>query len=326
MINNEEKNVDIFDMDEDSGLDFLNKKTGNKDGIYRPSSADAKDIAKGYIATIRFLPNMLKDGTGGPSAIEKFQHYAKLTDNSDLAGYYDCAKNKNPDCPICKTYWKLKNSKNQAEVERSELIKRTAKYYSYVQIIEDVQHPELQGKIMVFPYGVKIRDKINLEKNGEVSGEKCNIFRLEDGKDFRLIVKPAGQFKNNYDTSSFRDRSPFKLFDAATGKFKEIPIEFNEEKGKNVIKGEKIKVLVKEYLLSRTVELSDFEPKDWTDEERTKIESIIDLVLANDMNSASTITKNTGQTSKKPAKNALDEDAEDEDIDNFFKDADTDEE
>jgi hypothetical protein len=320
MINNEEKNVDLFDMDEDSGLDFLNKKTGNKDGIYRPNSKDAKDIAKGYIATIRFLPNLLKDGTTGPSAIEKFQHYAKLTDNTDLAGYYDCAKNKNPDCPICKTYWKLKNSKNQAEVERSELIKRTAKYYSYVQIIEDVQHSELVGKIMVFPYGVKIRDKINIEKNGEVSGDKCNVFRLEDGKDFRLIVKSAGQYQNNYDTSSFRDKSPIKLFDPNTGKFKEVPIEFDEAKGKNVIKGEKVKTMLKEYLLSRTVELSDFDSKDWTDVEKGKIDAIIDIVLGNDVNAASSFTKNTNSTNtKKPISSKLDD--EDEDVDNFFADA-----
>jgi len=308
---------------DDASLSFLDKKSSNKDGIYRPNIKDAKDKTKGYIATIRFLPNLLEDGSVGPSALEKFQHYAKLLDNPGLAGYYDCGKNKEPKCDICTTFWKLKNSKNQAEVERSELIKRSAKYYSYIQVIEDVQHPELVGKVLIYSYGVKIKDKINLEKTGEVSGEKCNVFDLANGKDFRLILKQVGDYQN-YDASSFREKSAIKIFDEKSGKMKEIPTEFDDAKGKNVITNQKFQKMVKEYLVKRDVELSEFEAKDWTDEDRGKISQIIDIVLGNDISAASSSIKSGGNSSKPGKKASFEESENDEDIDNFFEDADED--
>ena len=68
------ENVDIFDsIDAQSEtLDFLEKKTSSLDGIYRPRITDKK---KGYIATIRFLPNLTKDGKVAQAAVEKHQHY-----------------------------------------------------------------------------------------------------------------------------------------------------------------------------------------------------------------------------------------------------------
>lgn len=325
MIEDDVKNVDLFDMDaDDASLSFLDKKTNNKDGIYRPNIKDAQDKTKGYIATIRFLPNLLADGSVGPSALEKFQHYAKLSDNQSLSGYYDCAKNKEPKCDICNTFWKLKNSKNQAEVERSELIKRSAKYYSYIQVIEDVQHPELVGKVLIYSYGVKIKDKINLEKTGEVTGEKCNVFSIDNGKDFRLILKQIGEYQN-YDASSFREKSAIKLMDEKAGKLKEVPTEFDETKGRNVITNQKVQKMIREYLLKRDVELSEFEAKEWTDEERGKITQIIDIVLGNDISNASASVKTNGSTSSKKTKSSFDNDDNDEDIDNFFEEGEDDE-
>ena len=70
------ENVDIFDSI-DAGsetLDFLEKKGTSLDGIFRPKITDKK---KGYVATIRFLPNLSKDGKVLQSAIEKHQHFPK---------------------------------------------------------------------------------------------------------------------------------------------------------------------------------------------------------------------------------------------------------
>lgn len=322
-MSNETKNVDLFDMDaEDASMSFLDKKQKNNDGIYRPNLKDAKDKAKGYIATIRFLPNLLEDGTIGPSAIEKHQHYVKLTDNPNLAGYYDCAKNKADKCDLCTYYWKLHNSKNQAEVERAELLNRSTKYYSYVQIIEDVQHPELVGKIMVFSYGIKIKNKINSERTGEITGEKCNVFDIANGKEFRLIIKEVGGFQN-YETSSFREKSVIKLWNEDKSIFMKIPSEFDDTKNKNIITDAKAKNAIQKHLMKRDALLSEYESKDWTDEEKGKISQIIDIVSGNDITSASASIKNNNGT-KKPATVVNDDlDDEDQDVDNFFEDLDS---
>ena len=206
----QDEEVDLFNMDEnDSSLDFLKQKERNVDGIYRPRLDISKDPKKGYTATIRFLPNLTTEGKVGVSAIEKHIHFVKLQGHTDLSGAYDCAKNESDKCDVCTLFWKLKNSKNQSDVEKAELINRTTKYYSYVLVVEDENQTELEGKIMIFPYGYKIKEMINDERNG-VKDDACNIFDLANGKDFKLIIKKIGDYPN-YDSSGFMKKSSIKI-------------------------------------------------------------------------------------------------------------------
>lgn len=318
----EVKTVNLFDMEaDDASMNFLDSKSRISDGVYRANPKDAKDKQKGYAATIRFLPNLLEDGTLGPSAYEKHVHYANLRDYPDLVGYYDSLINFGEKCPLTTLYWKLKNSKNQAEVERAELISRTTKYYSYILVIEDEQHPELEGKIMVFPYGFKIKEKINLEKTSENSeGKKCNVFDPANGKDFRLIVKQVGEWPN-YDSSIFRSISPLKLWDEKKARFVEVPTERDEEKDKNIIKNQKVQARVMEFLNSKSVKIEDSLARQWTEEEKVKVEKIIEILSGNDVSFA----KESISNSSRSTQNTRIEDTEfgnskDDNFDDFFDD------
>ena len=319
--------VNLFDMEaDDKSMDFLNKKTSNADGLYRPLPKDAKDKAKGYVATIRYLPNVLEDGTIGPSAIEKHVHYANLPDYEDLQGYYDSLINFGEKCPLTTLYWKLKNSKNQAEVERAELISRTTKYYSYVLIVEDEQHPELEGKIMVFPYGFKIKEKINLEKIGENSeGKKCNVFDPANGKDFRLIVKQIGDYPN-YDSSTFKTSTPLKIWDDNKKKFIQVPVTWNEEKQKNLITDARVQKKVADFLGTHDVKVEDNEPKRWTEEEKVKVEKIIEILSGKDISFAKESISNSSKnvSSKENIEDTNLDDSDTEDLDDFFGNMDDD--
>jgi len=267
------ENVDLFNMTaDDESLNVFDKPTTNQDGIYRPKLDEAKDKKTGYRSVIRFLPNLFENGKIGPSAIEKHVHYADLKNEPGLANYYDCAKNWDPKCPLCTIYWKLKNSKNQADVEKSQLINRTTKYYSYVQIIEDDQNTDLIGKILVFPYGYTIKEKINSERNGDVTGEPCNVFDLATGKDFVLIIKEKGGFPN-YEGSQFKDSSPIKLYDANKAKFLSAPVDENGR-----ITNAKVQKKVKDFLLERTVTLDEHAPVQWNEEVKGKIENILAIL------------------------------------------------
>lgn len=312
--------VNLFDMEaDDSTMSFLDNRNTSKDGIYRANPKDAKDKQKGYVATIRFLPNVLEDGTLGPSAVEKHVHYANLPDYPDLKGYYDSLINFGEKCPLTTLFWKLKNSKNQAEVERSNLINRNTKYYSYVLIIEDEQHPELEGKIMVFPFGFKIKEKIDLERTGEnADGKKCNVFDPANGKDFRLIVKQVGDWPN-YDSSQFRSVSPLKIWNDDTKKFIETPTEWDEEKEKYIIKGQKVQTKVIEFLSSKEVKLEEHAAKPWTDEEKVKVEKIIEILSGKDF---STAKDSISSASRSTSSNESIEDSDlgdgGDDLDEFF--------
>jgi len=279
------ENVDLFEsVDAQSEtLGFLDKKASSLDGIFRPKITDKK---KGYTATLRFLPSLSKDGKVLQSAIEKHQHYADLKDYPELAGYYDCMKNFTDKCDMCTMYWKLRNSKNAADQAKAEQISRNTKYYSYVLIIEDEQNRELEGKILIYPYGFKIKEKIKNQKEGTV-GEPCNVFDLANGKNFKLIMTQLGEFPN-YDSSGFMEISPI----AINGK--KAPVEVDEKTGKNKITNPKVKEKITQFLLDRTVDLEDHLAKEWSAEEKYKVSQILEVISGNELN---TTKKNASKSS-----------------------------
>jgi hypothetical protein len=282
---------DLFNMDENAGMDFLVKKTTTNDGMYRPKLENAKDKKKGYRAVIRFLPNLTKEGKLGKNAIEKMIHYVKLPNMQDLNGYYDSMRNFDEKCELTNTYWALKNSKSVIDQEKAELISRSTKYYSYVQIIEDENQPELVGKIMIFSFGYKIKQKIAAELTGEISGTPCNIYDLANGKDFVLLVKEVGGF-TNYDSSTFRESSAIKLKDK-NDNMREVPTA-TLESGRKAVDA-KAQPLVMEYLSSREVDLEDFAPVRWTEEEKGKVDKIVAFLTDSPIVSANNSISKAGE-------------------------------
>lgn len=277
------ENVDIFDsIDAQSEtLGFLEKKGGSLDGIYRPKITDKK---KGYVATIRFLPNLTKetDVKGnqkvGQAAIEKHQHYVDFKNHPELQGYFDCMKNFTDKCDFCTMYWKLKNSKNATDVEKAELISRNTKYYSYILVIEDEQNRELEGKILIYPYGYKIKEKIKDQKDG-VTGDPSNVFDLANGKNFKLIMKQLGEYPN-YDSSTFLDVTPIQILG------RKAPVIVDEKTGKNKITDQRVKDKITKFLLDRTVNLEDHMAKEWTSEDRYKVSQILEILNGNDVHTS----------------------------------------
>lgn len=291
----------LFDGNEETQqqeLSFLDKEKRNQDGIYRPTLEMAKDIKEGYKSTIRLLRNLTRDGKIGPAAVEKHIHFVDLPNHPDLRGYYECGKNFSPKCDICTFYWKLAKSNNQADVEKAELIGRTTKYYSYVMILDDPQQPELVGKIMIFSYGNQIKEKIEAERKGEVSGEIVNVFNFENGKDLRLIIKEKTRRKGKpvptYEFSQFLSSSPIKIYNDKTGKFVEAKLD---DEGK--ISDKKWQQKIKETLLERdeNVNLEDHVAKEWSDETTAKVEKILDVLSGEDIDFAEESIKTAGKQS-----------------------------
>ena len=97
-------------------MSFLNKKTKNQDGIYRPTLEEATDPKVGYKSKIRFLRNLTRSGKVGPASVEKHVHYVAhgpFDSYPELTGYYDCERNYKDKCDLCGMYWKLKKSKSR---------------------------------------------------------------------------------------------------------------------------------------------------------------------------------------------------------------------
>jgi hypothetical protein len=255
-------------------VDFLNERSEkNSDGIYRINLELVKDKKKGWKSVIRLLPNLTKAGTIGQSAIEKITHYVDIKNNKELSGWFDSAKNfPNEKCALTDLYYQMINSKNAILIEKAKCLKYSKKYYSYCLVIEDEQQPELVGKIMIFQYGKQISEKVKAEMNGDISGESCNVFDLNAGKDLTLIVKevggPNGEIFPEYNSSAFRPNpSSLPLFNAETGKFKNVPLTDGNIDAK-------FRANVKESLLNREHDLEEFAPKRLNEEQQAKITEI----------------------------------------------------
>lgn len=261
--------MSLFNLNPEKSMDFLSENKGPSDGIYRPTLDKALNKRDGYKAIIRFLPNVIDEqGNTGDSAITRIMTYVKLDDpkNKSLNGFYDSPKNFNEQCYLTDTYFALDGSNNPALKERANCLNKVTRYYSYVLIVEDKNQPELEGKIMVYQYGWKIRGKINSEWNAEnPERAKCNVFDLANGKDFELkIVENAGY--PNYDSSIFLQRSPLTI------KGKNMP---TEEVGGVLTIAPSVQEKVLKFYLAKEVNITDFLPKRLTDAEKDKISKII---------------------------------------------------
>jgi len=264
---------DLFNGGLDDKMDFLKEaKQVNNDGIYRVDLSKVKDKKKGWRSVVRFLPNLTEEGKVGQSAIEKITHYVKIENPRELSGWFDSPKNFGEKCPLTDLYYTMQNSKNAILIEKSRALNYSKKYYSYVLVLEDEQQPELVGKIMIMQYGKTIKDKISAERNGEISGEQCNVFDLAAGKDFVLVVKEiqTGDVTYpDYKMSMFRPQTTsLPIYFKEKGEFKNAPVG---EDGK--IDG-KVQGKIKDFLLDREHNLEDFAPKVLTEEQQRKITEI----------------------------------------------------
>jgi len=171
-------------------------KQSKDENIYSISLRKENLTSGTYKARIRFLPNLenIKE-----SIIAKINYW--LTDANKENGFYvDSPKSIGEDCPISKTYFKYKDSTNPVEQRYAEMLKMNRQYFSYVQILQDSQHPELEGRVMIFRYGTKINEKISEEMNDKDDGG--NPFDLMNGREFKIEVKMVGGFQN-YDSCKF---------------------------------------------------------------------------------------------------------------------------
>jgi len=267
---------DLFNGSLDTKMDFLNDQVKtNNDGIYRVDLSKVKDKKKGWRSVVRFLPNLTKDGKVGQSAIEKVAHYVDIKNPKELSGWFDSAKNFGEKCPLTDLYYQMQNSKNAILMEKSKQLKYSKKYYSYVLVLEDEQQPELVGKIMIFQYGKTIKDKISAEKNGEISGVPTNVFSLDSGKDFVLVVKEiqtGDETYPDYKMSMFKPETtslPIYFKDKQT--FKNVPLKDGKIDSAMQVK-------IKEFLLDREHDLEDFAPKRLDDKQQAKITEITNFL------------------------------------------------
>ena len=131
-----------------------------------------------------------------------------------------------------------------------------------VQIVKDAQNPDLEGKIKVFKFGKKLKDKIEAELNPEI-GEPRDPFNLLKGRRFVLHITKQGEW-DNYDNSKF-DGEPYPILHAPDGN-----IDLRE-----AINDPDVKKKAAEYLEKGSPDLEEFGFKEWDETTTNLVNSVI---------------------------------------------------
>ena len=272
-------NLDIFNLDAES-LVTQPKKEGSADlEFYKPYPEDGKDGV--YKSLVRFIPNVVD-----PSKSKIHKYYVYLADPSTGKGLsVDCPSTVGKKSVLKDIFWKLKNSSSAADQELAKSFSRKEDYYSLIQIVQDKNRPEMEGKIMLFKFGKKINDMIEAQLKPEYGGA-INPFDLFEGKLFSIHARKVGEW-NNYDLCTFvGEKCPIVV----DGK----PREKNQDDMNAIL----------EYLKTGPQNLGSFDYKDWDDETTNKVMSIIrntvpDGRLVNDILSGAGMSSNA--SASKPA-------------------------
>ncbi len=184
---------DIFNL----SVDDFKVEEKRQTSIFKPDANAGRDGV--YKAVVRFLP-WHKDPK--KSIMKKWSCWL-VNPANDEAKMVDCPSTVGKKSVLQDMFWKFKKSDSVAEQKLAENFSRRQRFASLVQIIKDDNNPENVGKIMVWPYGIKIFNKLQAEMKPEF-GKPHIPFDLFEGKPFLVhITKVAGY--NNYDNCRFLD-------------------------------------------------------------------------------------------------------------------------
>lgn len=269
---------DIFNL---SNEDFVEKSTSKESELYKPNAKDGKDNV--YSSLIRFIP-WYKDPRN--SKIKKFSYW--LEDPITGDGFsVDCPSTINQKSVLQDTFWKLKKSPSVAEQKLSDKFKRRENYYALIQIIKDDHRPEMVGKIKVLKFGQKLNAIIQSELQPEY-GKPYNPFDPMKGRPMALKVTISGGF-NNYDQSKFVGE--------------EFPCLLN---GKKIDSDKATMQSFFEFLKTNSPELSNYGYKEWDEELRSKVKSVIENTVPS-MRTAEQVQKSASSAPSRSADIDLDD-------------------
>ena len=241
------ENLDIFNLSVND-VDLYSKEAKKESVLYSPTADKGKDGT--YKSLVRFVPNPKNPNK---SIVRKFIYW--LEDSEGKGSYFDSPTTIGQKCPVQDLFFKLRNSESAIDKKMSEKLKRREVYYAIVQIIKDANEPELEGKYKIFKFGFKIKEKIDAELQPEFD-TPTQIFDLFEGKNFELVITKFGGY-NNYDNSKFQGRkTPITINGVA--------MENNKENKAMILSS-----------LSEAPALEDFDFRPWTDEDMSKVDSLL---------------------------------------------------
>lgn len=238
------------------------KKSFSNPDVYKPSISDEKCKDSNYRSLVRFIP-FIHEGKV-KTTIERWECYLKDV-NGDNGIFVVSPKTIGNKCPIREMGWKLYNSDSAIDKANSKKINVYQQWYALVEIVSDVQHPELNGKVMIYQFGKKIHDKIEDALKGSEFTDPLNPFDLISAPLFEInLTKGSQKMDGGREVAEY---GACKFID------KRAPIHFGE--GQTLEKTRESMDAYIEWLNEGAPKINDFQWKDWDQTTIEKVNAIL---------------------------------------------------
>jgi hypothetical protein len=230
----------------------------NKNETYRPSIKDEKCADETYRALVRFIP-FVYEGTRR-TIIERWECYLKDV-NGENGVFVVSPKTIKKNCPMRTLSWKLHESENAIDKANSKKINVYQQWYALVEIVKDVQHPDYEGKYMIYQFGAKIYDKIKEALEGSEYTDPINPFAFEEAPLFEIKLTKGNQKMDNGTVVANYDGCKFIQ--------KTAPLHFGE--GLTFDGSNEMKKAFIEWLEKDAPQINKYQWKEWSEELTEKV-------------------------------------------------------
>lgn len=229
--------------------------------LYKVNHKDPKCKGGIYSAVIRFIPWVQNPAR---CIVDKQVSWVR-NDLTQKGMYIDDPRSIGEFSPVTDMFFKLYNTKVDRFVNYAKQnLSSKSQYASLVQIINDEQHPELNGQIKVFVYGRTIWQKI-YDQEHFPGIAPVNPFHPLEGRYFHIRCVDKSGF-NNFDQSIFSDNQPSNAMwmPGPDGQMHQIDAYTDQN-------------AVVEYLRANSPDLSKYEYQPWTAEQAKFVDEVIQI-------------------------------------------------
>lgn len=230
----------------------------NKFETYRPSIKDEKCQDETYRALVRFLPFVYENKMR--TTIERWECYLKDV-NGENGVFVVSPKTIGKSCPMRTLSWKLHESDNAIDKTNSKKINVYQQWYALIEVVKDVQHPEYEGKFMIYQFGAKVYDKIKEAMKGSDYSDPINPFDFGDAPLFEIKLTKGNQKMDNGSVVANYEGCKFIP--------KTAPLHFGE--GMTFDGSMEMKKAYVEWLENDAPQINNYQWKEWSDELAEKV-------------------------------------------------------
>lgn len=271
----------IFSDDITTATAAESENSGGDPNIYVTSLKHENVVNGVYKSVVRFVRNPRNTKEKVNNIFSKWMYFLPHPDNASGRLVVDCTSNWGQrDNIITSAFFYLRNTKNPSLIQMAnDNFSRKKYYFTLLQVVKDIQQPDLEGTIKIYRFANQVNEKIeDITKDDEATGQVgVNYSNPFHGRDFIVnVAEEEFTDKNTQQVKTQVSYSKSKFTDKATIlKVPNVPTEEVAETKEYMMK-------IFSYLKEAAPVLEDYEAKRWDEDTENLIIESVRMTIGDD--------------------------------------------